>query len=215
MLGEIEVVAGGVSEEGVDEMEPAQVVVAAGEESHGLNVRGRVRGGGGAGGWARAGGRAGGCGGARGDLDGRAQRLGQAADLVDEFSDVAKFFVNAGEADVGDLIEVAEALHDALADGAGRDFRFELSLHGVHDVFDEHGDLFDIDGAFVTGGANGANEFFTVEVLAAAVTFDDDDAVANEDLGGAVAVAALETFAAAADGRALLADSGVDHLVLN
>jgi hypothetical protein len=35
LLGEIEVVAGGVSEERVDEMEPAQVDVAAGEESHG------------------------------------------------------------------------------------------------------------------------------------------------------------------------------------
>ena len=44
-------------------------------------------------------------------------RFVEAADLVDEFSDVAKFFVNAGEADVGDLVNVAEALHDSVAEG--------------------------------------------------------------------------------------------------
>ena len=72
-----------------------------------------------------------------------------------------------------------------------------------------------IDGAFVTGGADGAVEFLAVEFLAAAVAFNHDDAVTDDGLGGGVAMAAFETLAAAANGRALLADAGVDHFVLD
>jgi hypothetical protein len=110
---------------------------------------------------------------------------------------------------------VAEALHDALADGAGGDLALELGFEGIHDILDEHGDLLDVDGALVTGGADGAGEFLAVEFLAAAVALDDDDAIADDGLGGAIAVAALEALATAADGGALLADAGVDHLVLD
>jgi hypothetical protein len=47
-------------------------------------------------------------------------------------------------------------------------------------------------------------ELVAVEVLAAAVALDHDDVhLSQELLGGAVAVAALEAFAAAADGVAV------------
>jgi len=63
--------------------------------------------------------------------------------------------------------------------------------------------LLGVDGALVAGGADGVEEFFAGEFLAAAVAFEDDDAVTDERLGGAVAMAAFEAFAAAANGRAL------------
>jgi len=64
----------------------------------------------------------------------------------------------------------------------GGNLALELGFDGVHDVLDKHGDLLEIDGTLVAGGADGADEFLAVEFFAAAVAFDDDHAVADEGL---------------------------------
>jgi hypothetical protein len=142
-------------------------------------------------------------------------RFTEGADLVDELGDVAEFLIHTGEAHVGDLVDVAEALHHAVSEGAGRNFTVELGFDGIDNVFDEHRDLFEIYGTFVTGGADGADEFVAVELLAATIAFDDDDVIAHDGFRGAIAMATFKAFAAAANAGAFLADAGIDDLVLD
>src|SRR5213075_1333526 len=118
-----------------------------------------------------------------------------------------EFLIHARESHVRDLIDGAEPVHDAFADGARRDLLVVLRFEEVHDVFDEHRDLLGVDGALVAGGADGADEFLAIEVLAATIAFQDDEAITDERFGGGEAMAALHAFPAAADGRAILADA--------
>ena len=90
-----------------------------------------------------------------------------------------------------------------------------MGFDGIHHVLDEHGDLFEVNGTFVAGGADGADEFLAVKFFAAAITFNDDDAVTQDGFGRAVTVAAFEAFAATADGGAFFADARIDDLVLD
>jgi hypothetical protein len=59
------------------------------------------------------------------------------------------------------------------------------------------------------------DEFFAIEVFANAVAFDDDETVADDELGRGVAIAAFEAFTAAANGVPFFADAGIDDLVLD
>lgn len=135
-----------------------------------------------------------------GFIRGRRFRFYEGAHFVDEFGDVAELFVDAREADVSDLVDVTEALHDTFADGPGRNFALKLGFEGIDYVFDQHGDLLEIDGAFVAGGADGSDEFFAIEFFAATVALDDNHTVTDDGLSRGVAVAAFEALAAAANG---------------
>ena len=87
--------------------------------------------------------------------------------------------------------------------------------HSIEHVVDEHGDLFDIDRAFVAGGAHGMGELLAIETLAPAVAFDDDHAVAHEAFDGGVTVAAFRAFAAAPETRKpVMIVTGVAALVI-
>ena len=128
---------------------------------------------------------------------------------------VPELFVNARESHVSDLVDLPKPLHHRIADRARGDFVFVLGFHYIDDILDQHRELFDIDRAFVTGGPNGAGKFFSVELFSAAITFDDREAFAHEELRGGKPVSALEAFSSPADRRALFADAGVDHLVFD
>ena len=71
--------------------------------------------------------------------------------LVDEVMHVLELAIDAREADVCDLIHVAEVLHDEFADFVGRHFRVEAIVDFAFDGFDERTDLFVADGAFPAG----------------------------------------------------------------
>ncbi len=159
--------------------------------------------------------KANGCGGISGpDLNFMARLLEggfEGFDFLGEFGEVFEVLIHAGEADVGDLVNFLESGHDVLADGAGGDFGVEFALDGLGDLGDEELEALGFDGAFLGGLAEGVEDFGVVEVFAAAVLFDDEEALADGFLEGGEAVAAGETLAAAADGAVLAAGAGVEH----
>src|SRR5690606_30993885 len=121
----------------------------------------------------------------------------------------------AGEAHVGDLVDPAQALHDGVADRARGDLAVELRLDDVDHVLDEHRDLVRVDRALVARCTDGTQQLFPIEFLPSSVALDDNKPVTHEHFRGAESVAALETFTTPADRIALLADAGIDHLVLD
>src|SRR5581483_3890905 len=123
------------------------------------------------------------------------------ADLIHELGDVAEFLVHAGEADIGNLVDLAQPGHDGVADGAARNFRLVPGLKFVEDVVDRHGQLLQIDRALVAGGADGMEQLFAVEFLAAAVALNYSQTLAHQRLGGGETVSALQALAAPANGR--------------
>lgn len=132
-----------------------------------------------------------------------------------KFRGVTELFVDAGEAHVGDLIDTGETAHHGITDSAGGNLGVKLGFENIDDVFHQHRDLFVVDGAFVTGGFDGARKFLAVKIFATAITFDDGEAFANERLGSAEAVAAFQTFTTTANRISFPANAGVGHFVLN
>lgn len=128
--------------------------------------------------------------------------LGEAVDFLSEFIDIAELLIDACEADVGDLVDGAEALHDTLADGAGRDDGIEFALEVEDDIGDEHFDLVWVDRAFFGSAAEAVEDFGAVEGFAAAIIFDDGEVIADNFLSGGKAVITLLAEASAADGEA-------------
>ena len=106
--------------------------------------------------------------------------------------------VDGGEADVGDVVDFAEAVHDAFADDAGVDFFAQVG-HFFFQAVEEFFDLFFADRAFFTRAPETALEFFAVVALAGVVFFDDDEVGAFHALKSGEAVVAFFAFAAAAD----------------
>jgi len=134
-----------------------------------------------------------------------ARELAELGDLSLELAHVLEAVVLACEADVGDLVDVAEAGGDALADLDALD----LAVEGAVDVLvDLLGELA-LDGvgdrAFAEGDLDGAEELLAVEGDAGAVALDDDEAGGGVDaLVGGEAAGAGVALAASADGAPAL-----------
>ncbi len=138
----------------------------------------------------------------------------QLFELGFEFADVLEVAVDAGEADVGDGVDVLEALHDELADGAGG----ALALGRVDDegfgLVDDVLHLGGGDVALLAGVQQAGEDLLAVEFLAAAVLLDDHVGDFVDALVGGEALVAALALAAAADGVGFLAFAGVDDPVL-
>jgi hypothetical protein len=131
-----------------------------------------------------------------------------------EFVDVLEVAIDGGEADVGDGVDVFEAVHDEFADGGGGAF----ALWGVDDEgFDGVYDLLhlgDGDFAFLAGVKESGEDFLAVEVFAAAVfLYDHVGNFVETFVGGEAFVAAL-TLASTADGVSIFGLAAVDDFVL-
>jgi len=106
--------------------------------------------------------------------------------------------VDGGEADVGDVVDFAEAVHDTFANDAGMDF-FAGVGHFFLQAVEEFFDLFLADGTFFARAPEAAFEFLAVVTFAGIVFLDDDEVCAFHTFKGGKAVLAFFAFAAAAD----------------
>jgi len=135
---------------------------------------------------------------------------GEAVHLFLEHGDVLKFAVDAGEADIGNMVGLFQPGHDQVADSVAMYLRpahlVKLDFNIVNETVGGAGG----EGSFFTGLTDARQELFAVELLAAAVLFNDEKARPLQTLVGGEAQIALQTLAPAAD--AVVNVTGVDNL---
>ncbi len=120
-----------------------------------------------------------------------------------------------GIPDIANGIDVSKPSHDPLADDAGLDFAFELTIEFFFDLFDDGAFGGIGDGTLATGIDDAAEHLVAVKGHARAVAFDDHQpGVLLDTLVGGEPLAARQTFPAAADDSAPFTGAGVDHLVV-
>jgi hypothetical protein len=129
--------------------------------------------------------------------------------------DVFEIHVDAGETDVGDLIEFFEAMHDHFADFGGG----ELALGGFVDhAFDFVDDGFEFrrrNRALLASLQKSLQNFLALETLAAAILLDDHVGDFVDAFVGGEAARTFQAFAAAADGVAGAALARINYLVID
>jgi len=125
--------------------------------------------------------------------------------LVAHGEDVWVGAIDAGEADVGDGVQLAQAVHHQLADHPGLDLGAAELEDLVLDIFDQRLELADGDRALLAGQADTLVELLAVEWLAPAIGLDDHQLGENDTLDSAEALQAALAAAAPVDGAALIA----------
>ena len=125
--------------------------------------------------------------------------LSQLTNEFDEIFGFAEVEIEAGEADIGDLIECGECVQDEAADVVARHLVVAGGLDLTDDGIDEPFGAHRVDWALEQGIADRACELLPIERLALSVPFDDGQVERLGALDGAEAAAAFGTAAAASD----------------
>src|ERR1700693_770703 len=134
--------------------------------------------------------------------------------LVHEFFHIFKIQIYRSEADVGDFVVAAQAIHDEFAEFAGLALAFlridDKGFGLVHNLLE----LADWHRPFLTCTQQAVQNFLAVEFLAASVLLDHHVRNFIDALVGGEALGALQALAAAADRLRLFAFARVDYLVI-
>src|SRR6478735_12200990 len=143
------------------------------------------------------------------DRDGAALGV-ERVDLALQRLEVLEALVDAGEADVGDLVDAAELLHRQRADAGRRDLG---DAGGTQLGFDGVGGGFGgpvRDGPAGQGFAETGNEPVAIELLAHAIALDDDEPGGFDPLIGREPHRAGGALAPASDGGGIVEIPRVD-----
>src|SRR6266566_118823 len=144
-------------------------------------------------------------------------RLGaaRAQDLFDlslDLLQVHELSVDRGEADVGNLVQVAEAFHDHLADLAAGDLYAAGAAELGLDVVDDGAQALRGDVALFGGLLQTVEELLWVEVLAAPVLLGDEEGHRFDAFVCGKALPTLQALTAAANRLPHLGVARVDDL---
>src|ERR1700681_836770 len=115
---------------------------------------------------------------------------------------IAEGAIDAGEADIGDLIHFAQVVHDQFADDAAGNFLFALAIDFLLDFFNGVFDIVYRERPFLAGFADADEEFLAIKRFASQVTFNDHELGFLDSFVGAKAPFTLLAFATAMDGVA-------------
>src|SRR5256885_11153548 len=133
-------------------------------------------------------------------------------DLSLDLLQVHEFPVDRGEADVGDFVKVAEAVHDHLADLAAWDLHAAGAAELGLDVVDDGAQALRGDVALFGGFLQAVEELLGVEVLAAPVLLGDEEGHRLDALVSCKALPTLQALTAASDRLPHLGVARVDDL---
>src|SRR6185312_1564 len=98
---------------------------------------------------------------------------GELAEHRLEILGLAKIAIDRGEADIGDVVELAQMLHHDLADRFRRDFRLAAAFEFPHDGRDHLLDPLRIDRTLTKADLQGTYQLVAIERHPAAVALDD------------------------------------------
>src|SRR5439155_8011319 len=120
--------------------------------------------------------------------------------------------VDAGEPEVGHVVELAQSLEHGDADALAVD----LAAVDPHQLFDLGADRLEhevVDRAVLRSGPHAVDQLGPAERLPLPRALDDDDRHLLDPLEGGEPPAAAEALAPPPDGAAVLGQAGSDHLV--
>src|SRR5688500_13434366 len=140
----------------------------------------------------------------------RAQKI---LELAHELAHIAERAIHRREADVGDLVQPLQLLHDDGADFLGAHLFLGAILERRFDLVGDALDGRDADGTFFARLEQTGDELLPLEALARAVLLDHHVRDLVDPLVTGEAAAAVEAFAPAADDLPFLALPRVDDLV--
>lgn len=143
--------------------------------------------------------------------------LGMAEHLVDllgEIAGVLKMPVNAREADISDLVQLAQVLHDPFADKAAFDLGFEHRIDIRLDLGDQRRDPGAADRPFPAGPFDALPDFLRIERNTRAVPFDDTNRDGFRPFVGREPLVATAAIPSPPDGRSVITRPGIDDLVI-
>src|SRR5579883_837408 len=121
----------------------------------------------------------------------------QALQFFEHGFHIFKGAVDAGEANIGDFVQVTQALHYALADDAAGQFLLALPVELLFDLRRSVLDLCYRERAFLACLTDAHKQFLSVERLAPLIALDDHELGLLHALVGAEASLALLAFAPA------------------
>ena len=139
----------------------------------------------------------------------------KALQLGHEIIHILEFPINRRKAYIGDVIQVVQLGHGFLTDNRGGQFLFadftQVSFQVVNKFFDNiHADV-----TFLTGLFYPATHLFPVKDLATPVLFNDHDGNLFNVLVGCKPTAAINAFPAPSNRTGILAQPGIDYLVIS
>ena len=132
--------------------------------------------------------------------------------LLHKGIDILELAVDRGEADIGNLVERLEPLHDHLADLARRAFALEPVLQLLLDLVGNVLEIAESDGALFARLEHTVDKLVLVERLAAAVALDNNERQALHNLIRCEPALAGKAFPSPPNGRAFVRRTGVDDL---
>lgn len=129
-------------------------------------------------------------------------------EFIEETFQVAELAIDGGKADVGDLVQGFEVVHDHLAEAHGS----HLTREGVDQlVLNLGAERIDVDGAFLAGFHEPVLQFVPVKRLTRAVLFDDEDRHRLNHFVGGKPLSARGAFAPPLDAGVVFHRSAVEH----
>ena len=134
----------------------------------------------------------------------------QPVDFGPDFTQIAEIEVDAGEPDVGHLIDVGQLVQHEIADHFAGDFCAAQALNSILDELDDTLHALTADGPFDRGDTDAGEQLLGVERFAVAVPFGNEQA-GRDMLIGSEALLAIHAFTATADRLSSIA--GIDYLV--
>jgi hypothetical protein len=131
----------------------------------------------------------------------------QVFQLIHELVDILELAVDGSEADVGDLVDTVQSLHNRLTDTSGINLFFtaflKAELQAINDLFDG----LNGNGTFLARTLNAGNNFLALEHLPPAVLFYDQGKGFLHSLKSRETALADNTLAPAPDNVPFLAQT--------
>src|SRR6266700_3542521 len=133
---------------------------------------------------------------------------------MDEIGGLLEPAIDAGETHVSHFVNLAQAVHDQLADDLSGHFAFILVGGFIDDSFDQVLNDLGADRAFLAGFLDAGQEFFPSQLFAAAITFKHHQSRALDLLISCESKGASAALAAAANGGPLTRGARVNDLII-
>lgn len=134
--------------------------------------------------------------------------------FVDEFADILKLAIDGGVAHIGDLIELAQLLHDEEPNAAGGQLLEVKCLKLCRDVFDALLDSLSTDRALFACLEHALKDFVSFEKFTALVALDHVEGVVFDLLVGGKSIAALQALAPPSNRAPIFGEARVDDFIL-